>query len=78
MSLCDLLVMFGRQLRACGQLGALAYIPDSRLQQLLLVCVCVCAHACVCVCVCVCAHNHNMKLITPKCRVCGIPEQKNS
>ena len=37
MTLCDLLVVFGRQLRACGQMGALAYIPDSSLQQLLLV-----------------------------------------
>ena len=35
MTLCDILVVFGRQLRACGQLGALAYVPDSGLQQLL-------------------------------------------
>lgn len=34
-SLCDLLVMFGRQLRTCGQLGVLVYLPDPGLQQAL-------------------------------------------
>ena len=33
MTLCDLLVVFGRQLRGCGQLGALVHAPDHGLQQ---------------------------------------------
>ena len=43
MTLCDILVVFGRQLRACGQLGALAYVPDSSLQQLLQVFTIICS-----------------------------------
>ena len=34
-SLCDLLVVFGRQLRACGQLAALVSSPDPVMQQAL-------------------------------------------
>ena len=42
MTLCDLLVVFGRQLRSCGQLSALVYSPDPSLQQLLQVLMTVC------------------------------------
>ena len=34
-SLCDLLVVFGRQLRACGLLAALVSSPDPAMQQAL-------------------------------------------
>lgn len=46
-SLCDLLVGFGRQLRACGQLGALVYLPDPSLQQALQVNNCLCGEGSV-------------------------------
>lgn len=34
-TLCDLLIVFGRQLRAVGQLAPLAYCPDPSLQRAL-------------------------------------------
>ena len=48
MTLCDLLVVFGRQLRSRGNLSALVYTPDSGLQQAMQVYVVMCPGQCMC------------------------------